>query len=110
MQRNAPPRSVFQLTRNVAILSGNHGKNAVPRNATWRQYTLIFVSKKQNNSIQWLIGKDKRIIGAVWRCVAQRFSLDFRSKWLRCGLAEKRCVALRCVALRCIGHLFLKKS
>ena len=37
-------------------------------------------------------------IGAMWRCVAQRFSLDFRSKWLRCGLAEKRCVAGRCVA------------
>ena len=42
MQRNATPRSVFQLNRNVAILSGNQGKNAVPRNATPRQFTLIF--------------------------------------------------------------------
>ena len=37
MQRNATPRSVFQLNRNVAILSGNQGRNAVPRNATRRQ-------------------------------------------------------------------------
>ena len=50
MQRNAKKRSVFQLTRNVAILSGNHGKNAVPRNATWRQYTLIFGQNWSSNS------------------------------------------------------------
>ena len=42
MQRNAPPRSVFKLTRNVAILSGNQERNALPRNASWCQYTLTF--------------------------------------------------------------------
>ena len=38
-------------------------------------------------------------IRVLWRCVTGRFSLDFRSKWLRCGFAKKCCMAGHCVSL-----------
>ena len=90
-QRHAQPLHGVGL--GIGNVGTNDGADQAARGAQRFERRVLYVEERG--------GDEQRLayIGAMWRRVAERFSLDFRSKWLRCGLAEKRCVAGRCVAL-----------